>query len=70
VQPAKNLDNCIGESGKESISWMPRQTWTDSGFARRRRRLNWEILEFRAESFQRLFSPPRREESDPAFQTA
>jgi hypothetical protein len=20
---AKNLDNCIGESGKKSISWMP-----------------------------------------------
>jgi hypothetical protein len=31
VQPAKNLDNCIGESGKESISWMPRQTWPDPG---------------------------------------
>jgi hypothetical protein len=26
--------------------------------------IGWEILEFRAESFQRLFSPPRREESD------
>ena len=31
---------------------------------------DWEILEFRAESFQRLFAPPRREESDSAFQTA
>jgi len=30
----------------------------------------WEILEFRAESFQRLFAPPRREEFDSAFQTA
>ena len=29
----------------------------------------WEILEFRAESFQRLFAPPRREESDSAIQT-
>lgn len=29
----------------------------------------WEILEFRAESFQRLFTPPRREEFDSVFQT-
>jgi hypothetical protein len=29
----------------------------------------WEILEFRAESFQRLFAPPRSEEFDSAFQT-
>jgi hypothetical protein len=32
--------------------------------------VDWEILEFRAESFQRLFAPPRREESDSAIQTA
>lgn len=34
-----------------------------------RRVSDWEILEFRAESFQRLFAPPRREEFDSAFQT-
>jgi len=32
--------------------------------------VDWEILEFRAESCQRLFAPPRREESDFAIQTA
>ena len=31
--------------------------------------IGWEILEFRAESFQRLFAPPRSEEFDSAFQT-
>jgi hypothetical protein len=42
------------------------QSWLD----RVRESADWEILEFRAESFQRLFAPPRREESDSAIQTA
>lgn len=50
---------------------MDAQTDVDgTWYCRGKEAADWEILEFRAESFQRLFSPPRREESDSAFQTA
>ena len=42
---------------------------TRSWYCQVKEAADWEILEFRAESFQRLFAPPRREEFDFVFQT-
>ena len=56
---ATNLENCIGKSGKESISWMTHQQ-SDEACKRDMAVMSEAILEFRAESLQRLFTPPRR----------
>jgi hypothetical protein len=74
---ATNLDNCIGKSGNESISWIAliqvfrgcKPIRKEGGIFSRRKDQS-VILEFRAESFQLLVKPPRLNEFDDAMKIA